>query len=135
MKLFAQIRKQQAFTLIELLIVLVILSILASLVLPGYRSITLKTQRAEGQALMQEVQAQLERYYFHHQRYPENLSHLRHYAEDTVESQNAYFKVNLSEVSSSCPATSCYLLVATHSSGDQKETLSISSTGDKQGPW
>ena len=55
----------RAFTLVELMFVLAILSILLSLAIPNYQSITQKAQRTEGQALLLDIQSQLERYYLH----------------------------------------------------------------------
>tara|TARA_R110001592_G_scaffold66678_2_gene204838 strand:+ start:762 stop:1202 length:441 start_codon:yes stop_codon:yes gene_type:complete len=127
-------QKLKAFTLIELIIVLAIISILISLAFPSYQSISQKSQRTEGQALLLEIQTQLERYYFHHQRYPDSLSKLISYQDDEIESEHYYYQVAL-ETDQSCPSTNCYLLIAKHSGGQEKETLSLYSSGQKKGPW
>ena len=127
-------KRLSAFTLVELMIVLAIISILFSIALPSYKSFTQKVQRTEGQALLLEIQAYLERYYFNYQHYPENLSKLQAFQVDQVDSENLYYQVTL-EVDQSCPPDSCYLLMAKHINGQEKETLSLYSSGDKKGPW
>lgn len=122
------------FTLIELMMVLAIISILMSVALPSYHVYTQKSQRTEGQVLLLEIQTYLERYYFNYQHYPENLSELRAYQVDEVKSENLYYQVTL-ETDQSCPPDTCYLLMAEHINGKESETLSIASSGDKQGPW
>ncbi|MFT6903592.1 MAG: prepilin-type N-terminal cleavage/methylation domain-containing protein [Oleiphilaceae bacterium] len=130
----AFIQKMKAFTLVELMFVLAIMSILISLAFPSYKFITQKNQRTEGQILLLDIQSQLERYYFHHQNYPDSLSKLRNYQLDEIDSEHLYYKVTL-EVEDACPSRFCYLLIAKHSSGQEKETLSLYSSGEKQGPW
>mgnify|MGYP003633985984 FL=1 len=128
------IKKLNGFTLVEIMIVLAIIAILFSIAVPSYRTFTQKSQRTEGQALLLEVQTYLERYYFNNQRYPDSLSKLRAYQGDKVESENLYYQVTL-DADQSCSPESCYLLIAKHVSGEEKETLSLYSSGDKKGPW
>lgn len=128
-------KRYSAFTLIELLIVVAIISILIAGVYPSYSNMTVKAQRTEGASILFEVQSHLERYYFHHQIYPEKLSVLRQYQKDKVDSANAHYIVSLDKTSQSCPSGSCYVLLAEHRSGRKQETLKLSSKGEKEGPW
>lgn len=127
-------KTSNGFTLVELLIVLAITAILFSIAVPSYQIFTQKGQRTEGQALLLEMQTYLERYYFNNQRYPDSLSKLRAYQADKVDSENFYYQAEL-EADQSCPPEACYSLIAKHVSGDEKETLSLYSSGDRKGPW
>lgn len=56
-------RSARGFTLIELMVVVAIVGILLAIAVPSYREHLVKTRRAEGQALIAEVAARLERCY------------------------------------------------------------------------
>lgn len=56
-------RRQQGFTLIEMMVVVVILGILAAIAFPNYQEYVLRGKRAEGQALLNEAAAHEERWY------------------------------------------------------------------------
>lgn len=140
MKISCQLPKSKAslitgFTLVELLIVMAILAILATVAMPAYQSVTKKTQRTEGQALLLEVQSHLERYYFSNQTYPKGLSELAQYQNDQVLSEHDYYEVSLDAPSSACPAINCYRLMAEHKNKQSSETLVIHSNGQKEGLW
>lgn len=56
-------RAQKGFTLIELMIVVVVVSILAAIAVPSYRSSMLKTRRAAAAACLLELSQYMERSY------------------------------------------------------------------------
>jgi type IV pilus assembly protein PilE len=62
-------RRQSAFTLIEIMTVLLIISILSAFAYPSYRQARLKTARAEGRAALMQLMQQQERHYTQHHRY------------------------------------------------------------------
>ncbi len=128
------LRHFKAFTLVELMFVLAIMSILVSMAVPSYQTFIKRSHRTEGQALLLDLQTQLDRYYFQYQEYPDGLSKLKRYQSNEVDSENSYYKASLSP-DASCKASACYLLVAKHQSGEERETLSLYSSGEKQGPW
>ncbi|WP_304641682.1 type IV pilin protein [Pseudomonas sp.] len=57
------------FTLIEVMIVVVVIGILASIAYPSYREYVLRGNRAEGQAFLSEAAARQERYYAQYSSY------------------------------------------------------------------
>lgn len=71
-------RSHSGFTLVELMVVVLIISILAAIAYPGYRSHVVKTQRGAAKACLMQYSAFMERYYTTNLRYtdaaPGNLA-------------------------------------------------------------
>ena len=63
-------RKQQGFTIVELLIVIVVIGILAGLVITTYNGIQQKARNTERTTDLKTFQSQLEAYYANNGRYP-----------------------------------------------------------------
>lgn len=55
--------KNNGFTLIEMMITVVIIGVLAAIAIPSYSNYVLRSHRSEGQALLNETAARMERYY------------------------------------------------------------------------
>jgi type IV pilus assembly protein PilE len=64
-------RRQEGFTLIELMIVVAVVSILAAIAYPSYRSAVLKGKRGQGRTAILELLQQQERYMTQNNRYLE----------------------------------------------------------------
>ena len=63
-------KKQQGFTIVELLIVIVVIGILAALVITTYTGIQAKARNSKRQTDIQSVQTQLEAYFAQNGHYP-----------------------------------------------------------------
>lgn len=63
------LKKQQGFTLIEVMIVVVIIGILASIAYPSYQEYVRRANRAEGQAFLLDIAARQERYFAQNNKY------------------------------------------------------------------
>ncbi len=57
------------WTLIELVVALLIVAVLASLAVPGYRNHALRAHRTEAKSALLDLAAAQERFYLHHDRY------------------------------------------------------------------
>ena len=58
-----QLNRQQGFTLIEVMIVVLIIGILAAIAYPNYSEYVKRGNRSEGQAFLNDVSARQERYF------------------------------------------------------------------------
>lgn len=67
--LYSHDHRQSGFTLIEVMITVVIISILASIAYPSYQEFVKRGNRTEGQAFLNEASARQERYYAQNNEY------------------------------------------------------------------
>ena len=67
-----KLRKHQGFTLIELMIVVAVIGILASIAYPSYREYVAKSRRAEAKTVLLSAQQWMERFYTENFRYDQN---------------------------------------------------------------
>jgi type IV pilus assembly protein PilE len=124
------------FSLVEIMVVIVVMSILYLVVLPSFNSSLLKARRSEGQSLLFQVQSQMERYRYDKNTYPEKLSEMRPYDQDKVLSDGGYFEVSIMNASGSCHISWCYQLEAKPTAKKrQHELLELHSDGTRVGQW
>ena len=101
-------KKQQGFTLIELMIVVAIVAILAAIALPSYNQYVIKSNRADAKvALMKYAQMQ-ESYYVQNMSYAQDLTSgsggLGIGA--TVTSEEGFYGISLTKAPAGCDGTS-----------------------------
>lgn len=89
-------QRNRGFTLIELMVVLAIVGVLASLALPSFQSQIRKARRIDAQTSLQRIQLEQVRWRSHHDTYALNLNDLGL----TSSSGQAYFQLSISEASS-----------------------------------
>lgn len=74
MGLFRTIRRQRGMTLLELLAVIVILGILASIAVPTYRKYLIRAQRSEAKIALLQLQTAQEKFYMQNNSFTENIT-------------------------------------------------------------
>ncbi len=131
-------RKNNGFTLIELMVVVAILGILAAIAYPSYQNSVLKSRRSDAKAALAEGAARQERIFVQTGGYSNDVSKLVTSTSGN-KSPEGYYTMS---VSATCSRTvnsttlySCYTLTATaagpQASDTQCATLSIAQTGAK----
>lgn len=83
-------RAQRGVTLLELMIVLVIVGILATVAFPSYKAYVDRAKRAEAKALMMEAAARLERYFFDNNQYTTDATDLGYSAANPLSEEGNY---------------------------------------------
>ncbi|MBS0429990.1 MAG: type IV pilin protein [Proteobacteria bacterium] len=120
----------KGFTLIELMIVVAVIAILAAIAYPSYQEYVLRSRRVEGQALLNDAAARMERWRAQNGEYlktAEDIKKLKLPSEN--KSENGYY--TLSHVSDG----SSYTLTATRALAQQADKkcgdFTLDSTGKK----
>lgn len=121
--------KQRGFSLIEVMVVVIIVGLLASIAYPSYRNYVLKANRAEGAAhILRVLQAQ-ERHFSHNMTYTTTLSNLGIVAA----SETGKYSITGMAACDSKTIAQCVKVTAAAASTDPEcNTMSMTSQGSKE---
>jgi type IV pilus assembly protein PilE len=130
----------KGFSLIELLIVMAIIGILASMGIPAYSQQVDAAKRSDGKAMLMKVQSKMERFIFDNNTYPSSLTMMREFNADTIISVEGYYEINIMAATSTCPITSCYVLRGVPHTEQRggllvENELLLNSNGTRSGAW
>lgn len=128
--------KQKGFNLIELMIVVAIVGILASIGYPLYKDQVDSTRRTDGKTKLLEVLKAQERFYSANNAYVTTLTSIG-YPVATVPSDEGFYGITAAQCAGPIALTQCIDLSAAPTAGgpqtsDDCGTLSIDSRGNKR---
>lgn len=128
--------KQRGFTLIELMVVVAIIGILASIAYPSYLDHIQRTGRTDGKAKLAEILSAQERFYSQNQRYTTDLSSNAGlgYGANPIPSTEGRYTISAAACAGGVIAN-CVVLTATRAGPQLADTkcgnLSIDSRGTR----
>ncbi len=123
--------KHKGFSLIELMIVVAVIAIIASIAIPSYERQVTKTRRTDGQSKLLEIMSKQERHYSLNNTYVANLSTLSDYDNNPVASDEGYYSIAAAACGSGI--TSCVQLTATPQGAQAGDTECGALTYDSRG--
>lgn len=125
------IKKQKGFTLIELMIVVALIGILASIAYPSYQSSVTNARRSDGMSTLLNIMSAQERNFTMNNAYTTDMSSLG-FAVDAGEvvSENSFYRISASFCTTG--DSSCIKLIAAPQGGQASDgNLTINSIGSK----
>lgn len=131
-------RNADGFTLIELMIVVVIVGILASVALPSYRDYVIKGNRAAAQQLMLAMANKEEQYLLDNRAYTTVASNAEVASKLSLSVPTEISSLYVFTVDNVTSAPPAYRVVATVVAGSSQASdgsLTLDSTGAKTGNW
>jgi type IV pilus assembly protein PilE len=125
-------RRQQGFSLIELMIVVVIISILAAVAIPSYRRYVVRSHRVDAQRALTELAARQERYLYSNNAYATSLPAIG----GSSAMAGSYYVVTLDPAAASSAGTTFKAIASATGSQRQDDkqcqTLSLDQAGRQE---
>ena len=117
----------RGFSLIEMMIVVVLISILSAIAYPSYLKQVEKSRRSDGQAKLLKVMGDQERYYSQYNMYTTDINNDLNYDPTMpVLSEHGYYSITAAACSSGLPLTNCVKLTASPAAdGPQRGTQNM----------
>jgi len=120
------LRRMRGVTLLELMIVVVIIGILATVAYPNYREFAARAKRTEAKALLLEIASQQERFYLNANRFG-SMADLNYAADPMITDSGSY------SVTVTANDASNFTAVATHILGGSEAARCTTFTIDGRG--
>lgn len=103
------LKKMSGFSLIELVVAVLMIGILMSVAVPGYREYVLTAGRTDGTAALLDGAQKMEVFYAGNASYTTTLADV----DIDADSKEEKFTIAISAATAGCPITSCYQITAT----------------------
>lgn len=140
-----KLKKTLGFTLIELMIVVAVIAILASIAYPSYRDSVRKARRVDAKSALTDIAQMQETFFARNGTYTDDMTNLHDDFNNatwndvpiTAPDNEQYYQARVLSEISTCPLTRCYRLQARRKSGtdqvnDDVQNYRLWSTGRKQ---
>lgn len=132
-------KRENGFTLIELMITVAIVGILAAISYPSYQESVYRSRRAEAKSMLVEATARQERFFSQNNQYSANTNGLGYPAvsgnNNLANSENSYYQITVATATVTCPIATCFSMTATAVNGQLNDTkcrtLTLNSLGQK----
>ncbi len=125
----------RGFTLIEVMIVVAILGLLAAIAYPSYQNQIARARRSDGQSLLLDIAARMERFYFDNTAYTTDLTALGFTNASAMPSTEGHYTATVAAATPGCPLASCFTVTATPAGAHAPDTycgnLTLNSMGQK----
>ena len=99
------LKAQQGFTLLELMVVLVIVAVIAAFAYPSYMNSVQKSRRTDAFTSLNEIAHLQEEYFIRNRSYAKELKQLG-YSDNTIDSEKKEYDISMSAEPSGCSGNS-----------------------------